>query len=174
MSIPEVAATSVLAGATERELAALRDDILKLEDRAAEDKLIRFVDWFTGSLDRRDLKDKYAYLAAAVKVQVGEQGSDSDSRTALEKELRGYDEWLGEMRLVTRLDGKRSLGVDQDFGLVVVLQHSTPVGQTSDLDHYQQLLFDKLTAMTGISSIISNFVMRQLVRKTELYLGHLK
>lgn len=39
-----------------------------------------------------------------------------------------------------------------------------------DLEHYQQLLLDKLTDIPGVRSIISNFVLRQPVHKTALHL----
>ncbi|RDE22931.1 Lrp/AsnC family transcriptional regulator [Motiliproteus coralliicola] len=44
---------------------------------------------------------------------------------------------------------------------------------TRDLDHYQQLLLDKLAAIEGVNSIISNFIMRQPVHKTAYDLEHL-
>ncbi len=43
-----------------------------------------------------------------------------------------------------------------------------------DMDYYQKLLLDKMTGMPGVRSIISNFVLRQPVYKTELPLNHLE
>lgn len=44
---------------------------------------------------------------------------------------------------------------------------------TRDLDHYQQLLLDKLAAIEGVNSIITNFIMRQPINKTAFDLDHL-
>ncbi|MFT6351364.1 Lrp/AsnC family transcriptional regulator [Neptuniibacter pectenicola] len=55
-------------------------------------------------------------------------------------------------------------GSQSDYMLKVV---------TRDLDHYQQLLLDKLTAIEGVNSIITNFIMRQPINKTAFDLSHL-
>ncbi len=44
---------------------------------------------------------------------------------------------------------------------------------TRDLEHYQQILLDKLTAIDGVSSIITNFVIRQPISKTAYHLDHI-
>jgi len=55
-------------------------------------------------------------------------------------------------------------GSQSDYVLKVV---------TRDIDHYQQLLLDHLTSIEGVSSIISNFIMRQPIKKTAYNLDHL-
>ncbi|NVK43693.1 MAG: Lrp/AsnC family transcriptional regulator [Oceanospirillaceae bacterium] len=42
-----------------------------------------------------------------------------------------------------------------------------------DLDHYQQLLLNRLTSIDGVRSIISNFVLRQPINRTDYSLEHL-
>jgi len=42
-----------------------------------------------------------------------------------------------------------------------------------DLEYYQQLLLDKLTALPNINSLVSNFVLRKPIGKTALPLDHL-
>jgi len=42
-----------------------------------------------------------------------------------------------------------------------------------DLDHYQQLLLNQLTNIAGVRSIISNFVLRQPIDRTDYPLDHL-
>lgn len=42
-----------------------------------------------------------------------------------------------------------------------------------DLDHYQQLLLNRLTSIDGVRSIISNFVLRQPINRTDYPLEHL-
>jgi len=44
---------------------------------------------------------------------------------------------------------------------------------TRDLEHYQQILLDKLTALEGVNSIISNFIIRQPVSRTAYNLDHI-
>jgi Lrp/AsnC family transcriptional regulator, leucine-responsive regulatory protein len=44
---------------------------------------------------------------------------------------------------------------------------------TRDLEHYQQILLDKLTALDGVNSIISNFIIRQPVSRTAYNLDHI-
>ncbi len=102
------------------------------------------------------LDQKKAGLPMTVLVQISLEKQTKDKLQSFEEEIASLPEVM-ECFLIT--------GSAVDYMLKVV---------TADLDHYQQLLLDKLTAMPGISSIISNFVMRQPVRKTELHLDHLK
>ena len=37
-----------------------------------------------------------------------------------------------------------------------------------DMDHYQALLLDKITRITGVTGVHSSFVLRQVVSKTAL------
>jgi Lrp/AsnC family leucine-responsive transcriptional regulator len=39
------------------------------------------------------------------------------------------------------------------------------------MDHYQTLLLDKLTRITGVTGVHSSFVLRRVVDKTALALG---
>jgi Lrp/AsnC family transcriptional regulator, leucine-responsive regulatory protein len=53
-------------------------------------------------------------------------------------------------------------GQDADYQLKVVVR---------DMDHYQALLLDKLTRITGVTGVHSSFVLRRVVDKTALALG---
>jgi len=53
-------------------------------------------------------------------------------------------------------------GQDADYQLKVVVR---------DMDHYQTLLLDKLTRITGVTGVHSSFVLRRVVDKTALPLG---
>jgi Lrp/AsnC family leucine-responsive transcriptional regulator len=53
-------------------------------------------------------------------------------------------------------------GQDADYQLKVVVR---------DMDHYQTLLLDKLTRITGVTGVHSSFVLRRVVDKTALALG---
>ena len=53
-------------------------------------------------------------------------------------------------------------GQDADYQLKVVVR---------DMDHYQALLLDKLTRITGVTGVHSSFVLRRVVDKTTLALG---
>jgi len=44
---------------------------------------------------------------------------------------------------------------------------------TRDLEHYQQILLDKLTSLNGVQSIITNFIIRQPVHRTAYNLDHI-
>ena len=53
-------------------------------------------------------------------------------------------------------------GQDADYQLKVTVR---------DMDHYQTLLLDKLTRITGVTGVHSSFVLRRVVDKTALALG---
>ena len=53
-------------------------------------------------------------------------------------------------------------GQDADYQLKVVVR---------DMDHYQTLLLDKLTRITGVTGVHSSFVLRRVVDKTALALA---
>lgn len=53
-------------------------------------------------------------------------------------------------------------GQDADYQLKVAVR---------DMDHYQALLLDKLTRITGVTGVHSSFVLRRVVDKTALALG---
>jgi Lrp/AsnC family leucine-responsive transcriptional regulator len=53
-------------------------------------------------------------------------------------------------------------GQDADYQLKVFVR---------DMDHYQTLLLDKLTRITGVTGVHSSFVLRRVVDKTALALG---
>lgn len=50
-------------------------------------------------------------------------------------------------------------GQDADYQLKVAVR---------DMDHYQALLLDKVTRITGVTGVHSSFVLRQVVSKTAL------
>jgi Lrp/AsnC family leucine-responsive transcriptional regulator len=53
-------------------------------------------------------------------------------------------------------------GQDADYQLKVMVR---------DMDHYQTLLLDKLTRITGVTGVHSSFVLRRVVDKTALALS---
>ena len=53
-------------------------------------------------------------------------------------------------------------GQDADYQLKVAVR---------DMDHYQSLLLEKITRITGVSGVHSSFVLRRVLDKTALYLG---
>ena len=101
------------------------------------------------------LDQRQAGLPMTVLVQVSLEAQTKDKLEAFEEEVSKLPEIM-ECFLIT--------GSAADY----ILKIAVP-----SLDHYQQLLLDKLTAMPGISSIISNFVLRQPVKKTALPLSQL-
>lgn len=53
-------------------------------------------------------------------------------------------------------------GQDADYQIKVVVR---------DMDHYQDLLLNKLTRIEGVTGVHSSFVLRRVVHKTALALG---
>ncbi|MCW8884734.1 MAG: Lrp/AsnC family transcriptional regulator [Motiliproteus sp.] len=102
------------------------------------------------------LEQKQLGLPITILVQVSLETQTRDKLDAFESEIAKIPEVM-ECSLIT--------GSAADYIVKIVMP---------SLDHYQQLLLDKLTNMPGIRSIISNFVLRQPVRKTALPLNHLK
>lgn len=45
---------------------------------------------------------------------------------------------------------------------------------TKDLDHYQQVLLDRLTSIEGVNSIATNLILRQPINKTAFNLDHIR
>ncbi len=101
------------------------------------------------------LDQKMAGLPMTIIVQISLETQTRDKLDAFEAEIAKIPEVL-ECFLIT--------GSVADYIVKIVMP---------SLDGYQQLLLDKLTNMPGVSSIISNFVLRQPVQKTALPLQQL-
>jgi Lrp/AsnC family leucine-responsive transcriptional regulator len=79
-----------------------------------------------------------------------------------QEKLRSFEATISELAEV--MECYLITGSTADYVLKVVVP---------DLDHYQQLLLNELTAIAGVRSIISNFVLRQPVDRTAYSLDHL-
>ncbi len=79
-----------------------------------------------------------------------------------QEKLRSFEATISELAEV--MECYLITGSAADYVLKVVVP---------DLDHYQQLLLNQLTAIAGVRSIISNFVLRQPVDRTAYSLDHL-
>ncbi len=79
-----------------------------------------------------------------------------------QEKLRSFEATVSELAEV--MECYLITGSTADYVLKVVVP---------DLDHYQQLLLNELTAIAGVRSIISNFVLRQPVDRTAYSLDHL-
>ncbi len=101
------------------------------------------------------LDQRKAGLPMTVLVQVSLEAQTQEKLHAFEEEIAALPEVM-ECYLIT--------GSAADYVLKIVVP---------DLDRYQQLLLNKLTGLPGVRSIISNFVLRQPVRKTALPLDEL-
>lgn len=101
-------------------------------------------------LDRRRLG-----LTLTAIIQISMDRHTPERFEAFEARIRSYPEVL-ECFLIT--------GQDADYQLKVVVP---------DMDHYQEFLLNKITRIEGVSGVHSSFVMRRVVDKTELPLGHL-
>ncbi|MFT5218971.1 MAG: Lrp/AsnC family leucine-responsive transcriptional regulator [Planctomycetota bacterium] len=101
------------------------------------------------------LDQKKIGLPITVLVQISLEKQTSDKLKVFEEAVALLPEVM-ECYLIT--------GSQSDYVLKVV---------TRDLDHYQQLLLEKLTSIEGVNSIITNFIMRQPIARTAFNLDHL-
>jgi Lrp/AsnC family leucine-responsive transcriptional regulator len=101
-------------------------------------------------LDRRKLG-----LTLTALVNIGMDRHTPERFEVFESRIAEYPE-VQECYLIT--------GQAADYQVKVVVQ---------DMDHYQAFLLSKLTRIPGVSGVHSSFVMRRVVDKTELPLGHL-
>ncbi|MCZ2722446.1 Lrp/AsnC family transcriptional regulator [Marinomonas sp. 15G1-11] len=101
------------------------------------------------------LDPKKIGLPMTILVQISLEKQSKDKLKIFEDAVINIPEVM-ECYLVT--------GSQSDYILKVV---------TRDLDHYQQLLLDHLASIEGVSSIITNFIMRQPIHKTAYNLDHL-
>lgn len=101
-------------------------------------------------LDRRKLG-----LTLTAIIQISMDRHTPERFEAFEAKVRSYPEVL-ECFLIT--------GQDADYQLKVVVP---------DMDYYQEFLLNKITRIEGVTGVHSSFVMRRVVDKTELPLGHL-
>ncbi|HSG02569.1 MAG TPA: Lrp/AsnC family transcriptional regulator [Marinobacterium sp.] len=94
-------------------------------------------------------------LPMSVMVQMSLEKQTKDRLRIFEESIARIPEVM-ECYLIT--------GSQSDYILKIV---------TKDLEHYQQILLDKLTAIEGVSSIITNFIIRQPISKTAYDLNHI-
>ena len=74
---------------------------------------------------------KYRYLASALVVT-----KDDPFTLGLQKKVAYFDELLSEIRLQTRIDGPNTVGVDQEFGIVVSVLHTEAMGRVARFSQY--------------------------------------
>ena len=74
---------------------------------------------------------KYRYLASALVVT-----KDDPFTLGLQKKVAYFDELLGEIHLQTRLDGPNTVGVDQEFGILVSVVHTEAMGRVARFGQY--------------------------------------
>jgi Lrp/AsnC family leucine-responsive transcriptional regulator len=101
------------------------------------------------------LNQKKIGLPTTVLIQISLEKQTRDKLEAFEKAVSEIPEVM-ECYLIT--------GSQSDYLLKLV---------TRDLDHYQQILLDKLTSIDGVNSIVTNFILRQPINKTAFNLEHM-
>lgn len=74
---------------------------------------------------------KYRFLAAALVVT-----KDDPFTMALQKRSDYLDELLSEVRFQTRLDGANTVGVNQEFGIIVSIIHTEAMGRVAKFGQY--------------------------------------
>lgn len=101
------------------------------------------------------LDQKKIGLPVTVLIQISLEKQTKDKLEVFETAISNIPEIM-ECYLIT--------GSQSDYMLKATLK---------DLDHYQHVLLDHLAGIEGVSSINSNFVIRQPVNKTAYDLEHL-
>lgn len=74
---------------------------------------------------------KYRYLASTLVVT-----KDDPFSLGLKKRADYLDELLGEIRVQTRVDGPNTVGVSQEFGIVVSVVHTEAMGRVARFGQY--------------------------------------
>lgn len=74
---------------------------------------------------------KYRYLASTLVVT-----KDDPFSLGLKKRADYLDELLGEIRVQTRVDGPNTVGVNQEFGIVVSVVHTEAMGRVARFGQY--------------------------------------
>ncbi len=94
-------------------------------------------------------------LNLTIMVLVGLDNHAAQTMAHFEKTIKQYPEVI-QCYLIT--------GQSADYVIKAIVP---------DMDHYQTFLLRKLTAIDGVDSIQSSFVLQQVVDKTELPLDHI-
>jgi len=74
---------------------------------------------------------KYKYLAGSLVIT-----ADSPFSFQASTKVAYYDQLLDELRLSTRVDGPNTIGRDDEFGIVLSIQHSEAIGRMADFGKY--------------------------------------
>lgn len=74
---------------------------------------------------------KYRYLASTLVVT-----KDDPFSLGLKKRADYLDELLGEIRVQTRVDGPNTVGVNQEFGIIVSVVHTEAMGRVARFGQY--------------------------------------
>ena len=101
------------------------------------------------------LDQKKLGLPISIYISVSLDNQSPDRLANFDSKVNGWPEVV-ECSLIT--------GSDTDYLLKVVMP---------DMDYYQRFLLDKLNQVTGVNSIKTSFVLRQVVQRTEMPLDHI-
>lgn len=74
---------------------------------------------------------KYRYLASTLVVT-----KDDPFTMGLKKKAAYFDELLSEIRLQTRIDGPNTIGIGQEFGIVISVVHTEAMGRVARFGQY--------------------------------------
>ncbi len=139
-------------------LAQIRESMLALPGGAPEAHLNQFAKAINARLldEKEPLHEnlKYRYLASALVV-----AKDNPFTSAAEKKVAYLDQLLNEIRLQTRLDGPSVVGRDQEFGIIVSVLHTEPIGRVAQFGQY---LSNDPNAGPGRSKKKGNPMVRKL------------
>ena len=116
-------------------LAKIREHLLALPGKAAKAHMSLFAKTVNARLadEKEPLHEdlKYRYLASALVIT-----KDDPFTLGAEKKVAYFDELLSEIRLQTRVDGPNTVGRDQDFGIIVSVIHTEPMGRVAQFGQY--------------------------------------
>jgi len=116
-------------------LGRIRTSLQALPGKAATTHLAMLAKILNAKLtdEREPLHEdlKYRYLASALVVT-----KDDPFTLGLQKKVAYFDELLSEIRLQTRIDGPNTVGVDQEFGILVSVVHTEAMGRVARFGQY--------------------------------------
>jgi hypothetical protein len=116
-------------------LERMRDSIRALPGKAAEAHIGLFAKWVAGQMKSttQPLHEelKYKFLASSLIIT-----QNNPFTMEAQKQVEYYDELLSEIRLKTGIDGPTTVGRDQDFGVVLSVMHTEPMGRMAKFGQY--------------------------------------
>lgn len=126
IKLAEEAKAVLPTGTRNRELEALRSDLLKIDGDKAGEHITAFAKWVDAAEKENEAIRKFDYVDAAMTVLGAEHMPER-----LNKLLVSWEDVMEEIEFHAELDGSSLVGEGQDFGVFLVLRHTKTVGDSN-------------------------------------------